>query len=107
MTKGLFDDHTHVRVFRVLAGLVHALLAELVNDLLEVLRRDRKIKEPVTLGPLFLVDLAKRFVQPLVAIGVVEVSSKVTHLLHERIELGILLGTGVKDRLLHVRCEGL
>ena len=66
--------------------LVQPVLAELLGDQPEEVRRRREVEEPVEQDPRLLVELAELLAELLVDGGVVEGPGDVAHLLEQRVE---------------------
>src|SRR5438876_9731344 len=79
-SKGFFDDHACPASF---LGLVQAGGLEMFQDRLELVGRDRKIKEPVAACAAFLVDLVQAFCQALETGFVAEVALMIKNRLAE------------------------
>ena len=104
-TERLFDDDVDPGA---LGSLRHAVLAEALGDIGEVLGRDSEVEEPVALGAELLVEIGEEALELFKARIVVEVGRKVPHTIHERLQLGVagVNAAALENAILHVRGKG-
>ena len=87
MAERLFDNDPH----RAHRGLRHAMRAEAMHDVGEVLGRGGEIKQPIPARAIIAVVLLQQFFQRGVAVVIVKVHGVITDLARELIELLVAL----------------
>ena len=87
----------------------HAVATEEADDVSEELGGDGEVEQAIAAGAGLRVDVGEVLLEVLVAVVVVEVHGEVLDLVHEGLELGVVLidAAALEDAVLHVGREGL
>jgi hypothetical protein len=85
------------------------VIAEVFDDVGEVLRRGCEVEEAVPPGAELRIDLGEHTLQRVVAGGIIEVHRMIVDAFHERVELGVVLvdTAAADDSLFHIFGKGL
>ena len=83
------------------------MLREPLRDIRKVFRRDRKIKQPVALRSILLIEVGQECLQLVETLIVVELGREVLHAIDERLQRGVAAvnAAALQNAFLHVRRE--